>query len=247
MILVVHVGGSRMKWALAGPRGWMAQGVTPNAEIGTLALREWQNLPRPARAIGLNVAGEAARVGTEAQTTRWRVGIEWVVPTTEAGGVVNRYGDPSQLSPARWASLVASRRRALAAGSSPPPCVVVNAGTQISADALDADGVFRGGIVLPGPRAMLAALGGAAAPGRAPSGRWHPFPVTNADAAATGVIAAASGAIERVRGWLAEDGVAVSCYVTGGAATEIAPHLAGPWEVVDNLVLEGALVLADAT
>ena len=65
-----------MKWGLRSPRGWIAHGVTPNAEIGTLALREWQNVPRPVRALGINASGEAARVRTEAQLTRWRVPIE---------------------------------------------------------------------------------------------------------------------------------------------------------------------------
>jgi len=244
VILVVHIGASRMKWALAGQRGWIAQGITPNAEIGTLALREWQNLPRPMRAIGVNAAGEAARVRTEAQLTRWRVAMEWIVPAREGGGVVNRYEDPAQLSPARWASIVASRRRALANGREPHPCVAINAGTIVSVDAIDADGVFRGGLVLPGPNLMLKSLGDIVRPGTNASGRWHDFPQSNADAAATGVLAAAAGAIERVRAELVQEGVAVHCYVTGGAATEIAPRLAGPWEVVDNLVLEGALVLA---
>jgi hypothetical protein len=36
----------------------------------------------------------------------------------------------------------------------------------------------------------------------------------------------------------------VQCYLAGGAAYEIAPHLSGPVEVVDNLVLEGVLALA---
>ena len=233
-----------MKWALAGPRGWIAQGVTPNAEIGTLALREWQNLPRPMRAIGVNAAGEAARVRTEAQLTRWRVAMEWIVPAREAGGVVNRYEDPAQLSPARWASIVASRRRALAAGREPHACVAVNAGTIVSVDAIDADGVFQGGLVLPGPNAMLKALGDAPRAGAGARGAWHDFPLTNADAAATGVLAAIAGAIERLRARIAGDGAAVHAYMTGGAATEIAPRLAPPVEVVDNLVLEGALVLA---
>ena len=65
-----------MKWGLRSPRGWIAHGVTPNAEIGTLALREWQNVPRPVRALGINASGEAARVRTEAQLTRWRVPID---------------------------------------------------------------------------------------------------------------------------------------------------------------------------
>ncbi|NDP43830.1 MAG: type III pantothenate kinase, partial [Aromatoleum sp.] len=46
-ILIIDVGNSRLKWGMRGPHGWLALGVTPNNEIGVLALREWQNLPRP--------------------------------------------------------------------------------------------------------------------------------------------------------------------------------------------------------
>lgn len=247
MILVVHIGSSRMKWGLHGPRGWIAHGVTPNAEIGTLALREWQNVPRPVRAIGINASGEAARVRTEAQLTRWRVPIEWIVPVREAGGVVNRYDEPSALCPARWASMVAARKRALASELFPPPCVIVNAGTLITVDGLDADGVFRGGIAFPGLRAMLKSLADASPAWRMLPGRWRDFPTGNADAAATGVLAAATGAIEHLRARLRRDDAAVRCFLTGGAALDVAPHLGPPVEVVDNLVLEGALALVEGT
>ena len=247
MILVVHIGSSRMKWGLHGPRGWIAHGVTPNAEIGTLALREWQNVPRPVRALGINASGEAARVRTEAQLTRWRVPIEWIVPAREAAGVVNRYDDPASLCPARWASMVAARRRALASELFPPPCIVINAGTLITVDALDANGVFRGGLVMPGLRAMQKSLGETSPAWRTPPGVWRDFPTNNADASTTGVLAATTGAIEQLRARVRRDDAAVRCYLTGGAAHDVAPHLAPPVEVVDNLVLEGALALVEAT
>jgi pantothenate kinase type III len=57
VILVLDCGNSRLKWGLAGPHGWISQGNVANQEIGTLALRDWQNLPRPARVVGVNVAG----------------------------------------------------------------------------------------------------------------------------------------------------------------------------------------------
>ena len=72
----------------------MALGATPNSEIGTLALRDWQNLPRPVRVVGVNVAGEAARVRVEAQLARWRVAPEWLTATAAACGVINRYAQP---------------------------------------------------------------------------------------------------------------------------------------------------------
>src|SRR3982751_6353972 len=86
VILLIDSGNSRMKWGLVGPRGWVGQGVVSNAELATLAVRDWQNLPRPARAIGVNVAGEAARVRVEGQLARWRLPIQWLTATAEAAG-----------------------------------------------------------------------------------------------------------------------------------------------------------------
>jgi len=243
-ILVVHVGNSRMKWGLHGPRGWLAQGVIANAEIGTLSLRDWQNLPRPARAMGVNVAGEAARVRLEGQLARWRLPVEWMLAQPEAAGVINRHVPPGQLGPDRGAALIAARKRAVASELFPPPCVVVNAGTVVAIDALDADGVFRGGLVMPGLRLMLRAMGDTTAALKIPSGRFQAFPTTTADALASGVLQAVCGAVEQMRTQLKREDSAAKCFLAGGAAHEIAPHLTGPLEVVDNLVLEGVLVLA---
>src|SRR5512146_642942 len=100
-----------MKWGLAGPDGWRALGVVHNSEIGTLALRDWQNLPRPMRALGVNVAGDAARVRVEAQLARFRIVPQWLTATKAAGGVINGYDRPEQLGADRWASLIAARKR----------------------------------------------------------------------------------------------------------------------------------------
>jgi type III pantothenate kinase len=246
MILVLDCGNSRLKWGLAGPHGWVSQGNVPNQEIGTLALRDWQNLPRPARVVGVNVAGEATRVRVEAQLVRWRVAPEWLIAHEEEGGVYNRYARPSQLGADRWASLVAARQR-VANELFPSSCVVVNAGTAVTVDALDEAGVFRGGIVLPGLSMMLQALAANTAALKVPPGRFHDFPINTADALASGVMQAVCGAIEQMRRRLADDGPVPKAYLAGGAAADIAPHLTAPVEVVDNLVLEGVLALAEAS
>ena len=241
MILVLDCGHSRLAWGLAGEHGWIARSSVANQDIGTLALRDWQNLQRPMRVAGINVAGEAVRVRVEAQLTRWRMMPQWLIATEEACGVRNRYTLPSQLGADRWAALVAARTRALQE-LFPPACVVVNARTAISVDALDASGVFHGGVVLPGLNLMLQALA-ANTSLKMPPGRYEDFPVNNADALLSGSVQAVCGAIEQMRRRLADNGAAVKC-ILGGAATEIAPHLTAPVEVVDNLVLEGALAIA---
>lgn len=243
-VLVLDVGNSRTKWGVHAPRGWASLGVTPNNEIGTLALREWQNLPRPIRVVGVNVAGEPARLRIEAQLARWRVAPEWLTSSAAACGVVNRYEQPTQLGPDRWAALVAARRRALAA-SPAQPVVVVNAGTAVTVDALDADGVFRGGLILPGIRLMLRSLADHTAGLKIPAGTFREFPTSTGDALYSGAIQAAVGAIAEMRRHLAGGNGDVRCLVSGGAAPEVAPHLPGGVEVVDRLVLEGVLALAE--
>ncbi|HSS70898.1 MAG TPA: type III pantothenate kinase [Casimicrobiaceae bacterium] len=244
MILCLDCGNSRFKWGLAGAHGWVSQGNIPNQEIGTLALRDWQNLPRPMRVIGVNVAGEALRVRVEAQLVRWRLSPEWIVAREEACGVINRYARPSQLGPDRWAALIAVRAR-VAEELFPSSCIVVNAGTALTADALDATGVFRGGIILPGMNMMLQALAANTAALKVPPGRYHDFPINTADALYSGVVHALCGAVEQMREHLGGDEAQPRVILSGGAAAEIATHLTAPVEVVDNLVLEGVLALAE--
>ncbi|HEX4884672.1 MAG TPA: type III pantothenate kinase [Casimicrobiaceae bacterium] len=243
--LAIDVGNSRLKWALVGTRGVLAHGAVPNAEIGSLAVRDWQNLARPVRAVGVNVAGEAARVRVEGQLSRWRLPVEWITPTAEACGVRNGYDVPSQLGADRWASLVAARQRILLDGP-PRPAIVVNAGTAVTVDALDQDGTFRGGLILPNIRLMLRVLAENTSALKLPPGRHADFPANTPDALYTGAVQAICGAIELARLRLPFDGTPAKCFLAGGVAPEIAPHLTAPVELVDNLVLEGVLVLADA-
>ena len=244
-ILVIDVGNSRLKWALRGSRGWTARGAVANQDIGSLAVRDWQNLERPARAVGVNVAGEAARVRVEGQLARWRLAIEWLAASTQAAGVTNRYKTPAQLGADRWASLVAARRRAVAANEAAPrPCIVVNVGTAVTIDALDAHGAFLGGLIVPGARLMLRALADNTAALRTAPGEYHDFPTTTPDALYSGAVQAICGAIAEMRQRLRGEAGDVTCYIAGGGLQDIAPRLAPPVEVVDNLVLEGVLVLA---
>jgi len=243
-ILVIDVGNSRLKWGLRGTRGWLVQGTTPNSEIGALSVRDWHNLPRPVRALGVNVAGEAPRVRVEGQLTRWRLTPEWLVASEYACGVTNRYARPAQLGADRWASLVAAWRRSTATDLFPPACVVVNAGTAVTIDALDVDGVFHGGLILPGMRLMLQALAENTAGLKVAPGEFRAFPDNTADALYSGAMRAVCGAIELMREQIDTNPAHVRCYLAGGAAPEIAQHLNPPFEIVEDLVLEGVLALA---
>ena len=243
-VLVLDAGNSRMKWGLRGPHDWERLGVTPNNEIGALTLRAWQDLPRPTRVFGVNVAGEAARVRVEGQLARWRMTPHWLTATEAACGVTNRYAVPTQLGADRWASLVAAWRRSTSTDLFPPACVVVNAGTAVTIDALDESGVFHGGLILPGMRLMREALVENTAGLKVPAGSFNVFPDNTTDAIHTGSIQAISGAIEQMRRHIDTNPAQVRCYLSGGAGADIGVHINPPVEVVDTLVLEGVLALA---
>ena len=194
--------------------------------------------------MGVNVAGEASRVRVEGQLTRWRLTPEWLVASDYACGVTNRYARPAQLGADRWASLVAAWRRSTATDLFPPACVVVNAGTAVTIDALDVDGVFHGGLILPGLRLRLQALAENTAGLKVAPGEFRTFPDNTADALYSGAMRAVCGAIELMREQIDTNPAHVRCYLAGGAAPEIAQHLNPPVEIVEDLVLEGVLALA---
>ena len=123
--------------------------------------------------------------------------------------------------------------------------MVVNAGTALTIDALTDEGVFVGGLIVPGAELMRRALARDTAELGMRRGKFSFFPVTTGDAIESGAVNALAGPIERMARFLARAGQPEpTCVLSGGGAALIAPHLNLEVKVVDNLVLEGLLVIA---
>jgi type III pantothenate kinase len=99
-------------------------------------------------------------------------------------------------------------------------------------------------VILPGLRLMLRTLADHTSGLKSAPGTYQDFPVNTADALYSGAVQAICGAIELARGRIQQRNSVVKCLLAGGAAADIAPHLGADTEVVDNLVLEGVLALA---
>ena len=227
MILCLDAGNTRLKFGLRAGSEWRTQGALDYAAFDSLA----QQLPvPPTRIIACNVAGESARQRIEALAARLRVPFDWLKSSAVACGISNGYDRPQQLGADRWAALIGAR--ALHDG----PCVVVMAGTATTIDALDAQGRFRGGLILPGLALMRSALAQNTAGLPHAKGRYRALATSTDDAIVSGALHATLGAIERVRATQEND---VTCLLSGGAAVELVPHMSRPYHVVDNLVLEG--------
>jgi type III pantothenate kinase len=257
MLLLVDAGNTRVKWA-AIPTGalhesdmlgrWAASGSVERAQVRQLT-DVWRDL-KIARVILSNVAGQAMR-DELGQTLLSVLGLkpvplEWFASVPQLAGIRNAYRNPAQLGCDRFASVIGAH--ALFPGQ---PLIVATCGTATTVDAVTADGIFVGGMILPGLGLMASSLAKNTAqlPQVAENlAVSEPF-ADNTDAAiVSGCIAAQTGAIERaVAAHMLRQGVekgAVQCILSGGAAALIAPHLAVPHRKVDNLVLIGLQTVA---
>src|SRR5262245_63820804 len=142
-VLAVDAGNSRIKWGLHDGDGWLAQGWVETARPGRLG-RAWTKLPPPDTVVACNVAGPAARRAISAAARRWGRSVRFVLSRARQCAIVSSYDRPTQLGADRWAALIGAWH--LFHG----PCVVVNAGTTMTVDALDGEGVFLGGMIVPG-------------------------------------------------------------------------------------------------
>ena len=246
--LAVDVGNTRLKWALyAAPRpGAMlvAHGAVFLEAIDSLAEGPWRDLQQPKSMLGSIVAGEGVRRRTEAQLEElWDIEPRWVVSSVQACGVTNGYDHPIRLGVDRWVALIAARQRILERGPA-RPALVVMVGTAVTVDALDTEGRFLGGLILPGFGLMLRALEMGTAGLKAPTGEAVDFPTNTSDALMSGGADAVAGAVERMHRKLTQRcGEAPALIMSGGAAVKLDSISDLPFETVDTLIFEGLLHL----
>lgn len=244
--LAIDIGNTRLKWAhYASPQAGapvLAHGAVFLETIDELAEQDWRQLAPPSSVLGCVVAGEAVRRRVEQQLELWDVEPRWVVSTAHEAGVTNGYDHPMRLGSDRWVALIGARGHVLARGPA-RPVLVVMIGTAVTVDAIDQDGRFLGGLILPGHGIMLRALENGTAGLRVPTGVVVPFPANTSDALTSGGTYAITGAIERMRRHLSErcGGLSPLVLVTGGAGWKVAPYLDMEHELVETLIFDGLL------
>ena len=239
MNLAIDAGNSWVKWGWHDGACWhslatvsLIEFAAANHDINPFAATHAD----PHRIIISNVAGDAAHQLIVNWTSIFEAEPLWLHGESERCGVKSAYDHPGQLGPDRWAALVAAR--AIHQG----PCLVVNSGTATTMDMLSAEGVFEGGVILPGVELMRFVLHEHT--GRLPlqPGTFSAAPRNTLDAIETGCWQAQAGAVERM---MATAGPGTLCIVSGGAGHILAGLLGGiGCRYVDNLVLEGLARIA---
>jgi len=229
--ILVDAGNTSLKWAVVEDGHWHASGRSDYVDWSALTA----HLTAGTACFIASVAGDQLEQQLAALLETAGISPTWLTAEAAFGDVKNTYLNPRQLGVDRWMGLLAARQR-----MSSEAVLVVSIGTAMTVDALSAEGVFLGGVIVPGVRLMRQALQQGTARVEVETGVWQAFPRSTADAVQSGIIAALCGAIAQQHARLAEiAGTTPRCLLTGGDAEKVLSHLRVPAEHVPVLVLEG--------
>lgn len=245
--LLVDLGNSRIKWALCHDNvlGTSTALLHRQQALPALLSQTWADLPAPQQIMIASVA-DAERKDQLAHWIQqhWSVEAEFIVSPAQGQGLSNSYREPARLGCDRWAAMVAAYHAANAA------VCVVDCGSAVTIDVVDAGGQHRGGLILPGVHTMHAAL--TAHTALAPIALTHAptnlLGTSTGEAIACGITRAISALVQQTQSDLADTaGITATCYLTGGDADVIAPLLKVPPVLAPDLVLQGLAIMAHAT
>jgi len=239
MILAIDAGNTRIKWGTYAAGTWRDTGACATADAAQLAAM-WRHIDAVPRIIVANVAGADVRAAIVEATARFGREPEFIVSQAAQCGVRSSYEHPEQLGNDRWAALIGAHR--LYPGAS----LVVNAGTAMTVDALSDEGLFLGGIIVPGLDLMRRVLHAHTAGLRWQPGEIRFFPSNTGDAIMSGAAHALAGAIERMGGFMCASGQdSLRVILSGGTAEILRPLIALEAITVENIVLEGLVTITE--
>ena len=158
IILEIDNGNTSLKWRLIRDVGNSKQqvinsGATRLAQFADMAsLVSLEEHPERVRIV--NVAGQVAESTLLSECRRyWQASVAVAKSTRQVAGVRNAYTRPSTLGTDRWLALIAAHH----AYPNQLLCVV-DCGSAVTIDLLEAQGQHLGGYIAPGYRAMYQAL-----------------------------------------------------------------------------------------
>ena len=237
--LLIDAGNTRLKWAVATPRGRivptgdMATKDATSARISALA----RKYPKH-RAIFASVVPRLAPVFRRAFAGRLHI----VSDTSPALGLRFDYSKPSELGADRLAVAVAAHAEGVW------PAIIVAGGTATAFTVLDARGRLCGGAIAPGLQAQLAALLDATArlPAIVPRLPRRTLARSTREAIHSGLIHNFRGGAKEILQRLAEELTGPRrpvVLLTGGNASHLADAFDGPVQMRPLLVFEGLLII----
>ncbi len=247
--LLMDIGNTRLKWGVLDRGAIRRTGHISQDKIRTEGLTALTSrLPRDVEAVmASNVAGTsfATRI-SGVVGMHCNCDMRFARTQRSACGVTNSYRQPRQLGVDRWVAMIGAWSEIGAA------CLVIDAGTAVTIDALDDEGQHLGGQILPGVTLMADALADRTSDipqtrrkASIASAGMEMFANTTSAAVAHGALNAVLGAIERAANAMRDSGLEPTLVLTGGDASRILKSLGTEPLHRPHLVLQGLATLLE--
>ena len=155
MKLLIDIGNTRIKWATAvdGVLAEPGEAVHKGPDRVNALEFTGQISTKPEQVLAANVAGDAlSKAVVDAVRARWDLPVDFAFTQPLAGSVRNAYDDYRQMGVDRWLAILAACER-----YSQAVCIV-DAGTAVTIDQVDATGAHLGGAIVPGLDLMRRSL-----------------------------------------------------------------------------------------
>ncbi|MCG6941522.1 MAG: type III pantothenate kinase [Thiohalocapsa sp.] len=245
MQLLVDIGNTSIKWALRHPDDAELNDYGAAMHGGALPLdllAVWDELDGIDAVIAAGVGPREVKdaVGRVCDAC-WGCEPKWVETRSEACGVRIAYPEPARLGVDRFLALIAVHQWLAAEQGDPAPALIVDAGTAITYDLLQADGQHLGGLILPGIRIMRdSLLAGTQIPRYEPAEADLAWAADTGEAIAAASIQAPAALIERLGRRLQQHGgTEPQLILSGGDAERLAAAIDLPATHIPDLVLRG--------
>ena len=247
--LLLDVGNTRLKWGVLDDgairrTGHISQATLRDQGLAALTTR----LPRQVDTVMVsNVAGTSFATRLAGVLgMHCACDVHFARTEKSACGVTNSYRQPRRMGVDRWVAMIG------AWGEFSTACLVIDAGTAVTVDAIDDEGRHLGGQILPGVVLMAHALAEntsdiPATRRKSPrqSRDLDMFASTTDGAVAHGALNAVAGAAERARRALQDAGFDPRVVLTGGDASRILGSLDEAPVHRPHLVLQGLAELLE--
>ncbi len=247
--LLMDVGNSRIKWGVSDAGEIRRTGHISQERISKTGLQVLTTkIPRRVdRVFVSNVAGASFATRLSGVVgAHCECDVHFARSERNGWGVTSGYTQPRRMGVDRWVAMIGAWAELQSA------CLVVDAGTALTIDAINANGQHLGGQIIAGVATMASALAGATsdipevkpAPGRA-GGDLGMFAKNTAAAVREGAQNAVAGAIERAVRTLQSNAYEPTIVLTGGDASRILGALGETALHRPHLVLQGLAHMLD--
>jgi type III pantothenate kinase len=241
-MLTIDIGNSHIKWAIWNDDRIIQAGHTAYSkqEPGA-AFAAWQDMAPEKDVMVACVAGDRVEHAlAHWLQLHWSVEPVFLRSSARLLGVTNAYADPARYGVDRWAALIAAH------SLYPGPVCIIDAGTAITVDLMDAEGRHLGGRILPGLVMMREALLRGTEGIQQTDGNITDFADNTADAVSSGTLHMLMAAVkEIVNSAQRRLGSDMKIIITGGMSEQIMSLPAMPAMLHEpDLVLKGLYTVA---